>query len=163
MITNVLPPFLWFTVYKPVNTLQAPACHECCSTSRHQHQEVWSWSLIRPMPWASLAWSHGPYQIPTLCRRLQMSTRHGTAILVWALHTSRRDAWTSSSSLCWLRTAAYSKVSTDKQWLTLVLLCCPVYKELSARCTERHWPVISFVSEAAQDIFVQSILAHQAR
>ena len=61
------------------------------------------------------------------------------------------------------RTAAYSKVSADKLWLTFVLLCCPVYMELSARRTERHWPVISFVSEAAQDISVQSILAHQAR
>jgi len=98
-----------------------------------------------------------------LCQHLRMSTWHGTTILVWALHTVRRDAWTSSSSHCWPQTAAYSKVLADKLWWTFVLLCCHIYMELSARCTERHWPVISFVLEAAQDISVQSILAHQAR
>jgi len=80
------------------NSTKCGGCHECCSTSRHQHQDVWWWSLTRPTPWASLAWRRWPHQIPTLCQRL--STRHGTTILVWALHTGRRDAWTSSSFCC---------------------------------------------------------------
>ena len=137
------------------NNRQAPVCYECCSTSHHQHPEVWSWSLTRPMPWASLAWRRWPHQILTLCQRLQMSTPHSTTILVWALHTGRTDAWTSSSLLCWPLTAAYSKVSADKLWRTFVLLCCPVYMELSDALKDTDLSLASFQKQLKTFLFSQ--------
>ena len=81
----------------PKTHRQAAASHERCSANRERHTGVRPGSDTAPSRWAALARCGRSGHVQARLDGIQVSSRPGARLLVWAVHAGRSSPWTTAS------------------------------------------------------------------